>query len=213
MCEVDAHRGTGLAMDDHELDRLLATQVQQPRADTAAAVGDLVRAARVDVVAASPRRLQRRRLFVGGVVLGAVVLTGGGTLTAAQLGMPPFQGLEPGVQRIQAPIAVDYISVTGKNVQCEAFLEFRHLSQDQLDDARTYVAARDWSRTGQQAYDTAKNVATSSEPDAVDQAFNEVLDERMEKLAVHAVPGAVRNVDAAGPQITGWSMSCPTGQR
>lgn len=200
-------------MDDHALDRLLAMQVQQPHADTAAAVDELVRAARVEVVATSPRRLQRRRLFVGGVVLGAVVLTGGGTLTAAQLGMPPFQTLEPEVQRVQAPIAVDYVSVTGKNVHCEAFLEFRHLSQDQLDDAQTYVAARNWSSTGQQAYDTAKNAAKSSEPDAVDQAFNEVLDARMEKVAARAVPGAVHNADTAGPQITGWSMSCPTGQR
>lgn len=200
-------------MDDHELDSLLAAQrSQQLRPETVAAVADLVRTTRAEV-AMTPRRRQRRRLFVGGVVLGGVVLTGGGTLTAAQLGMPPFQTLEPGVQRIQQPITVDYTTVTGKDVQCEAFLEYRHLQQDQLEEARAYVAERDWSSTGQQAYDTAKRTAKPATPDAIDETFNEILDARLEELAEQAVPGAVHDLHTEGPAISGWSMACPTGQR
>lgn len=202
-----------MVVDDRELDSLLSVgRDHPPRAQMLTAVADLVRAARVEAVA-SPRRPQRRRLLVGGIVAGAVVLTGGGTLTAAQLGMPPFQTLEPGVQRVQQPIAVNYVSVTGKDVRCQAFLEFRHLRHDQLEGARTYVAAQDWSRTGQQAYDAAKRAVGSTAPDAVGDAFNEVLDAKMESVAEQAVPGAVRDVNTKGPEITGWSMTCRTGER
>ena len=200
-------------MDDRELDELLATPMQPTPIGVSTAVTELVTDARVEASAATQLHRRRRRFTVGGVALGAVVLTAGGTLTAYQLAVPPFQTLEPGIQRIQEPISVDYVTVTGKDVQCEAFLEFRNLNQDQLDAARIYVATRDWSRFGQQSYDTAKKTAGSSAPDPVDRALGEVLDAKMTDMAAEAVPAAVRAVDTGGPEITGWSMACPTGQR
>lgn len=108
---------------------------------------------------------------------------------------------------------MNYVTVTGKDVRCQAFLEYRHLDRHQLNQARAYIANRDWSGTGQQAYDTAKATAPSLTPDTVDEAFSDILDIRFEQLAKQAVPGAVRDIDTEGPQISGWSMACPTGQR
>lgn len=199
-------------MHDRELDELLARQVQPTGAGVQAAVSELVTMTRAEVVS-TRQPLRRRRLVVGGVVLGAVVLTGGGTLTAFQLNLPPFQTLEPGIQRVQQPIAVDYVIVTGKSVQCEAFLEFKNLDERQMDDARAYVASRDWSGFGQQTYNTAKRTAGSSTPDAIDEAFQVVMENKMEAVAERAVPGAVHKMNTGGPEISGWSMYCPTGQR
>ncbi len=200
-------------MDDSELDTLLATRAQPTNPRVEAAVAELVVAARVEVAAASEPRRTRRRWAGAGVVLGAVVLTAGGTLTAAQLNLPPFQTLEPGIQRIQQPIPVDYAIDTGKAVRCQAFLEYRNLTQRQMDTARTYVAQRDWSGFGQQAYDTAKRTAGTSAPDPVDRAFGDILDREFRKVAQDAVPIASSQIDATGPTISGYSMSCPTGQR
>lgn len=175
-------------------------------------MAELVSATRAEGSAVSrPRR--RRRLVVSAVAFGAVVLTAGGSLTAAQLNLPPFQTLEPGVQRIQQAIPVDYTTVTGKAVQCEAFLEFRNLADAQMDVARTYVAQRDWSGFGQQAYDLARRAAGSSSPDLVDRALGEVLDQRLTDAAEDAVPTASKAIDATGPAINGHSMACSTGQR
>ncbi len=199
-------------MDDNELDELLATRVQPLDPQVHAAVAELVKHARAQgATAVRPHR--RRRFVVGWVALGAVVLTAGGTLTAAQLRVPPFQGLEPGVQRIQEPIPVDYVTAAGKDVRCQAFLEFRNLTEDQLDAAHTYVAQRDWSGFGQQAYNTAEKTAGSAAPDSVDRALGEVLVGELTDAAEQAVPVARHDMYATGPAINGHSMTCALGPR
>jgi hypothetical protein len=143
-----------------------------------------------------------------------VALTAAGTLTAAQLNRPPFQTLEPGVQRIEEPIPLDYVTAAGKDVQCQAFLEFRNLTDDQVEAARTYVADRNWSGFGQRSYDTARRTATPTTVDSVDRELGEVIYQELLDTARDAVPGAgVGNPDATGPNYNGHSMYCPTGQR
>ena len=199
-------------MDDQELDNMLASRHQPTTPQMEAAVGDLVVATRMEATSARLRP-SRRRWMAGGVALGAVLVTAGGTLTAAQLNLPPFQSLEPGVQRVQQPIPVNYVIDTGKNVRCEAFLEYRGLTSDQMEAARTYVEQRDWSGFGQQAYDTAGRTTAASTPDAVDHAFGDVLDRELRAAAHAAVPAASPSAVTDGPTISGWSMACPTGQR
>lgn len=124
-----------------------------------------------------------------------------------------FQTLEPGVQRVQQPIPVEYVIETGKRVRCEAFLKYRNLTSDQMDAARTYVEQRNWSGFGQQAYDTAKATVGTSAPDRVDKAMRKVLDQEFAEAAAAAVPGASTAIEASGPAVNGHSMACPTGQR
>lgn len=131
----------------------------------------------------------------------------------AQLNLPPFQGLEPGVQRVQQAIPVDYTTDVGEAVRCEAFLEFRNLTEDQVDAARDYVAQRDWTGFGQRTYDMARRTAGTSAPDPVDRVMGEILDREFTEAAEDAVPAASRAIDATGPAINGWRMACPTGQR
>jgi hypothetical protein len=199
-------------MDDRELDDMLASRGRSTSPQIDAAVAELVVAARAEAARASLRP-RRRRWRVGGVALGAALVTAGGTLTAAQLDLPPFQGLEPGVQRVQQPIPVDYVIDTRKDVRCEAFLEYRNLTSDQMEAARTYVERRDWSSFGQRAYDTAKRTTTAATPDAVDRALGDVLDRELAEVARAAVPAASRTAGTDGPAVSGWSMACPTGQR
>lgn len=201
-------------MNDAELDDLLATKVQATHPQVEAAVTALVAAAQAEVaVPAALTHRRRRRRLVGGLALGAVVLTAGGSLTAAQLNMPPFQTLETGVQRIQQPIPVNYTTNAGKAVRCEAFLEYRSLTDDQMDAAQSYVAHHDWAGFGEQAYAEAKATAGTSAPDPVDRALGGVLDREFRAAATAAVPGVSSTIDAAGPTVSGYSMACPTGQR
>lgn len=201
-------------MDDQEIDALLAAGDRPGSPSVDAAVTDLVRRTRAEVLrTAGARSPRRRRMAVGVAVLGAVVLTAGGTLTAAELHVPPFQTLEPGVQRVQEPVPVDYTIDTGKDVHCQAFLEFRNLTGDQLAAARTYVAHHDWSGFGQRAYAAAERRAAHSS-DSVESALAAVLDDEFADLAPLAVPGvSVHHRSDEGPTYNGNSMSCPTGQR
>ena len=205
-------------MDDRELDALLARPAPTTSPQVRAAVAELVSSSREHARAAAPAPArQRRRRLVGAIALAAVALTAGGTLTAAQLDVPPFQTVPAGVQRLQQPVPVDYVTSNGKPVRCQAFLEFHDLTDAQVEAAEDHLAARDWSGFGQQAYDTARRMPDRLSPDPVDTALGVVIGDELTELARAAVPGVeiptLPDHDTDGPTYNGYAMSCPTGQR
>ena len=112
---------------------------------------------------------------------------------------------------------MDYITRGGKPVRCQAFLEFRHLSDDQVRAARDHLAGRNWTGFGQHAYDTARKMPDHLSPDPVETALGVVIGDELTELAREAVPGVHvptgPDHDVSGPVYNGYSMSCPTGQR
>lgn len=201
-------------MDDDELDALLTRARPALGSETATAARDLATATRPASRGRVARPRRRRRVFWGAAAAGVVLLTAGGTLTAAQLHVPPFQTLEPGVERISTAVPVDYVERSGRPVTCEAFLEFRQLDRSSRDQVTRYLQEQDWTGFGQTAYDTAAaRTKSSSEPTTTD-VFYEIVDEDLAAAATRALPGVpVNDRHSAGVIFSGSAMSCRPGTR
>ena len=117
-------------MDDDTLDDLLARTAPAPSPE---AVNSALQLARR--TAAEQRRPARRHgrlpVVIAAFAAGALLVSGAGTLTAYQLGIPPFQGTDPGSERIATPIPVEYTNSLGKQVRCQAFTEWEDLTEEQ----------------------------------------------------------------------------------
>jgi len=156
---------------------------------------------------ASPLGRRRPRWHVAAAVgVGAVLLAGAGSVTAYQLGVPPFQTLEEGLGRARVGVPVVYENSLGRTVECTAFIEYRDLDADQraaVDD----VAADDrWQGYGQRVLDDL-NIPQAG-PEAQNTAVLDVVAEDLWVAAREAVPGLSRDPQASGPRFAGWSASC-----
>ena len=193
-------------MDDLKFDELMQRAGSVPRVRPATLVR-LAEESRGRVTS-----IRRRRPLVIGAAIGGTVLLAAATSTAALMGVPPFQGLEPDIYRTQDSIAVTYRSVTGHENHCSAFLEFTHLTPSQAAAADALVRQHDWAGIGQRAYDTAATGRTDSTK--IESRFTDNLDTQLHDAAMQALPGvASSGVGADGkPAWSGWSMSCEGGQ-
>jgi len=117
-------------VDDDTLDDLLARSATAP---SPAAVDTAIQLARETATGQRrpSRRLRRRPLLIGAIAAGAVLLSAGGTLTAYQLGIPPFQSVDSGSERIATPVLIEYTNSLGKQVRCQAFTEWEDLTAEQ----------------------------------------------------------------------------------
>jgi hypothetical protein len=198
-------------MDDKELDGLLGRAIRPLASNVSAAVNNLVDATR-EYTQPTARKRVSRSLVWGSVAVGAMVLTAGASITAAQMGIPPFQSLEIGTQRTKTAIPVDYVEPDGNQVHCRAFMEFRNL--DPAADAKVehFITANDWSGFGQGLFDSvaAKATASSTATDLLGDAVNAALYEK----ATQALPGLQRGpADTTDVTFNGSSMSCsPQGK-
>lgn len=164
--------------------------------------------AHVGVGMGKPTR-HRRPLLIAAVAAGAIVLTAGASVTAAQLGIPPFQGIEAGTQRLATAAPIDYVETDGTSVTCKAFLEFRNLNSSEQATVESAVASYDWSRVGQAAYDRAHDAATTAEDRSI--LFGDRIAAELYKVGASALPGLTRtSADSRGHEVlyNGYGMSC-----
>ena len=195
-------------MDDKELDELLGRVTTSLASSVSIEVSNLVDATREQT---RPRRAGRRTwsqsLVWGGVAAGAILLTAGASVVAAQMSIPPFQGIEDGLQRTTTAIPVDYVESDGHEVRCLAFMEFRNLDAAADSEVEHFIKVTDWAGFGQGLFDSAKANATQSR--TATYQLGTLVDAALYENAAKVLPGLHR-----GPSITtdvtfnGSSMSC-----
>lgn len=193
-------------MDERQFDdllRLSALAPSQAATDTAVLLSRQARAAEAGAV---PLRRRRPTWLAAAAVAGALSLTGAGSLTAYQLGIPPFQTLEPGVQRTMTGIPVNWVNSSGEAYQCQAFIEYRNLDAEQREQLEQVAADARWDGYGQRVLDSLASPAPT--PEEEERAIDEVLDRDVRSAALAAVPAMSESADTDGPALAGWSRSC-----
>jgi hypothetical protein len=201
-------------MDDKELDGLLGRAIRPLASNVSAAVNNLVDATRehTQPQPAARKRWSRSLVWGSSVTAGAIFLTAGASITAAQMGIPPFQSLEGGTQRTTTAIPVDYVEPDGNQVHCRAFMEFRNL--DAAADAKIehFITANDWSGFGQGLFDSVAAKATVSS--AATYLLGDAVNVALYEKATQALPGLQRGpADTTDVTFNGSSMSCsPQGK-
>lgn len=201
-------------MDDTELDELLGRARTPWASEVSTEVSNLVDATKEHTrPRKAVRRTWSRSLVWGGVAAGAVILTAGASVVAAQLGIPPFQSIEDGTQRTTAAIPVDYVESDGHEVRCLAFMEFRNLDPAADSKIEHFIKASDWTGFGQGLFDSAQTKATQSSSTATTQLGVLVSAALFEKAAT-VLPGLQRGLANTTDVIfDGSSMSCsPQGE-
>lgn len=204
-------RGTsGEGLDDAALDQRLAPWPEPGQLVPGETLDNLVMATRVEALEATltGARNPKKRWVVPWVVGGVVVLAGAGTTAAYQLGVPPFQTLEQGIERTARGIPVDYINHRDRAVHCEAFIEFTEVTNQQRQQINTLATGTDWTGYGQRLVDSIP----ATERDNLDdesQALSRLVDADLTERTLRTVPAlGAPNPTAEGPRLTGSSMSC-----
>ncbi|MEI7058439.1 hypothetical protein WBG06_21610 [Nocardioides sp. CCNWLW239] len=189
-------------MDDDELEDLL--RASAPRFGT---VEDgLARQLVTTVVRDDPplgtgrprpteRRL-RRSMIIGGAAAGVLVLSAAMTGSQWMMSAPPFMTLEPEGQRVYEPIEFVATWENGEQRNCQLFLEFTRLDDDELEKIAEHVRTKDWSRWQEDLSDAA----TDDSPDLRDRLLTELRG---------VVPGLTGSSESeTAPAVTGYGTSC-----
>src|SRR4051794_26223715 len=103
-------------MDDDALDALLERSAPSPSPQALDVALQLARRTAVEQ-RRPPRRIRRRPMLIAATAAGVLLVTGAGTLTAYQLGIPPFQTVDSGSERIATPVTIEYTNSLGKQVR------------------------------------------------------------------------------------------------
>ncbi|MBA2695101.1 MAG: hypothetical protein H0U62_04480 [Actinobacteria bacterium] len=152
------------------------------------------------------RRRPRRSWVTAAAAVGTLALAGAGTVTAYQLSLPPFQGLEQGVQRVETGIPVTYTNSLGREVDCLAFIEYRNLDEEQEQAIERIRADARWDGYGQRVLEALG--MPNATPEAQNEAVGEVVHEDLWEAAHATVPEMVYVQNSDGPVYNGSSMSC-----
>lgn len=210
MCRcMHPDRQDPLTVNDLQLDRLLRQSAPVPSPEAVETSLLFSRQVRGVAAGAEPLRARRRPNWVAaGAIAGALSLTGAGTLTAYQLSIPPFQTLEPGLERAMTGIPVNYRSSAGQDVECLAFIEFRNLNAVQREQIEQVASDDRWDGYGQRVLDAL--VMSDASPEDQQLAIGEVVGEDLYLAAKSAVPPIVHAETGAteGPIFSGSSLSC-----
>jgi len=193
-------------MDDRQLDELLRRSAPVPSTTAAETALLLARQTRAVQAGAVPLRRHRPMRLAAMAVAAALSLTGAGSLAAYQLGIPPFQTLEPGIQRTMTGIPVNWINSRGEAYQCQAFIEYRNLNAEQRERLEQVAQYTRWDGYGQRVLDSLALPAAS--PEDEEQAISDVLDKDLRSAALAAVPAMSESAASEGPALNGWSRSC-----
>lgn len=171
-------------LTEDQLDRLLDATRTEPRTEAKAAARELATLTRSAADSSRTPRRFRRRLVA--IAAGAVLLSGAGTVTAYELSIPPFQGLDEGTSRIRPPIIAEYGGVDGQRHRCQVFPEFINLTPAQDAAARAWADRQDWSGYGERL--AAGFTATTREGEE-EQLFDAVSRDLRSRFAEQMVPG------------------------
>lgn len=190
-------------MDDEELDGSLARanpQVSEAARSTASLVARELAGGRF-------RGEIRRHPVVFAAAVGAILaLMGAGTLSAYQLGIPPFQTTDPGSVRIHPGVPVDYTNSLGHRIKCQAFMEFENITPAQEQHLEAIAEAPDWSDFGDRAL--ARLAIPHASPAEQNEALFDAVTQDLWKQAHEAIPDLVMMSDSPGPTYHGTAMSC-----
>jgi hypothetical protein len=191
-------------MDDEALDRLLTGSAPAPSAPAVETALLLSRQV-ADAHRKPPPWWKRRPVLAAAVGAGAVLLVGAGTVKAYQLGIPPFQTLDPGTVRA-APVEIDYTNSLGKQVRCQAFSEWEHLT----DDQRTVLsrAAKDGYWTG---YGGRVLAARGLQGASVEDQEQAVFDQAASDVRERAEAALARTTGLPLAVYHGFSVTCAPG--
>lgn len=189
-------------MDDRQLDTLLGRarpEVTSSAEQTARQLAEFVTAPHAGQRGQAGRRRWRRGARLPVAAAAAVLVAGGATVTAYQLGIPPFQTLDAGLARSGA-VPVEYRTDAGTLVSCQAFLEFREEDARTREAVNTMITEGDWADYGQRMYDALppadRLVKTAPGP-----AGEAALEDLKRRALGAALP-------AGDTRITGTSISC-----
>ena len=143
-----------------------------------------------------------------------MAVLGAGTYAAYQLSIPPFVGLEPGVERVTEPIAVDYRTDAGTVLDCDLYLKFRDVTPEQRLSLNELSKDPMWRGFGQRIYDSlpAKNRAVQDGPE---ELWTVRVDARVYAEALDSTPGLTFHGPPGSPSLQGSTTRCeyPEGQR
>lgn len=196
-------------MDDIKLDELLDHDKRSWGDGVTDAITGMVFATKAEASQRpiGRRRAHRRGVIIGAVVVGAIALTAGASITAAQMGIPPFQGIEAGTQRVATPVPVTYRETDGTPVACQAFMEFRNLDNDSQAQLESGIKKHDWSHAGQAAYDAA--ISQGGTSDEINNRFGDRIRAVLLTEAKAVLPRLVNGPSTTkGVIFNGYGMSC-----
>jgi hypothetical protein len=181
----------------------------------------LAREVASEVAQIAGQRRPRHRFWRIGILapvgLGLVALTGAGTYAAYQLSVPPFVETGPGVERVDKPVPIEFVTDSGLRVNCSWWAEFRNVTPSQRDQLDAMGANRDWRGYGQGIYDElpVRDRAVRNWPG---ETFGKRIEEDLASRALAAAPGLTRGSASSGEEnsvLTGSTMRCeyPDGWR
>lgn len=205
---------SGGVQDDAALQLLLAPPTDPTSAVSEEVFAEMVSTTRAEALPISQKagKPPRKPWVVPLAVGGAVVLSGAGTTAAYRLHIPPFQGLEPAIERTTVGIPVDYLNYRDRRIHCEAFIEFIGVTPAQRRQINALATDTDWTGYGQRLVQTipAHDRATL---DGEAQGLSQALLSDLTARTLRTVPG-LTGASADAPHVTGGSMSCtgPGGQ-
>lgn len=191
-------------MDDEALDLLLQRAALEPP-PAAVETALLIARRTAEVQRGSRRAWSRRPVMVVALGAAALVLAGAGTVTAYQLGIPPFQSLDAGSERAAA-VPIDYTNSLGKTVTCQAFTEWEDLTSTQ----RTVLAS-----LGDDPYWVGYGDRVLSDRDLLDAPVLDqekaVFDQATEDVR-HRAEVALASTTGLSPAVYhGFSITCAPG--
>lgn len=193
-------------MDDRQLDTLLLRA--RPEVATSAEQAARHLAESLTALAAVQKGPHPRRRWPRGMrfpvgAAAAVLLAGGATVTAYQLGIPPFQTLDSEFVRSEA-VPVEFRTDAGMLVHCKAFLEYREGDMVMGEAVNAVVTEGDWADYGQRMYDALApaDKLVQIGPGPTGQAALADLQRRAIDIALGSP------LPSDGAHITGTAISC-----
>lgn len=202
-------------MNDDELDLILrksAPQLTMAAATLSRSVAG--QALPPTAIRAAQRRRRFRTRVLVPVAVGAALLTGAGTLKAYQMSIPPYVGLEPGVERVTEPIRLTYTTDAGTVLDCQVYLEFTNVRPEQRAGLNALAELPLWTGFGQSVYDSLP-ADSRAQQDGPEETWMDRVSHRIYVEASAAVPHLMLNASGAVPSVHGLTTRCdyPQGQR
>lgn len=153
-------------------------------------------------------RSLRPRWVLPVVVSAGVALTAGaGTATVM---MSHWGGVSMPLENVRntEPIPVNWVTGTGHEETCRAWVELRNPSPGDIVKLDSAINAHDWSGLGQRLYDAAGNRADDSDGET---RVSEGLTSELQRFANEAFPGIhwlSESGQSAERAVDAWGMTC-----
>ncbi|CAM3161390.1 hypothetical protein PSET11_02041 [Arthrobacter ulcerisalmonis] len=156
----------------------------------------------------SKRRALRPRWVLPAVVSAAVLVTAGAGTAAVM--MSHWGGVSMPLENVRStePIPVTWVTGTGHEETCRAWIELRNPSPGDIAKLDSAIYAHDWAGLGQRLYDAAGNRTDDPEGEA---RVNGSLAVELQHFAKETFPG-INWLNGGGHStdrtVDAWGMTC-----